>query len=389
MACCNPLFMRFSQRQVNRYTFIHQPGAGYQIPCRQCLNCRVDNRNMWSDRAKYELCHRLTAAFVTLTYDDVHLYQHCMHYDYSQSGSPFIPSLEYKHVRRFINALRMRIKRANAAAGFSNERKNVLLQDDFSYIYVGEYGENGSVFDRPHFHVLFFGVDFAAVKQMAHELWPHGIIDVLPVLDGAINYVLKYMDKQVFGKYAEQKYDRHNLARPKRCASRSFGADLYKYVHDFAKEHNWCYKCGNGNLRPMPIYYRNKFTGTDIQRQAANNVDKFAGERQLRDDMRRIYHLKDCSVKAARIFKLKQSQIRERKLRQMILNDGVGVMDYVDDTFVGWYDPQYEKMKKLDPSVQQWLAGEFVESCLKDFDDIPFNRDLYAIQKQVKSLAVT
>ena len=43
-----------------------------EVPCRYCLNCRVDRQNELVDRAEYEYINYGCGAFVTLTYDDYH-----------------------------------------------------------------------------------------------------------------------------------------------------------------------------------------------------------------------------------------------------------------------------------------------------------------------------
>ena len=62
MACCNPF-----QKLV---TYGHMDYV-YYIPCGYCLNCRKDKQQYYIDRAEYEYKKRLTAAFVTFTYDDM------------------------------------------------------------------------------------------------------------------------------------------------------------------------------------------------------------------------------------------------------------------------------------------------------------------------------
>lgn len=362
MACCNPLFFvppNLRGSSSHRQQLFHP--FGYQIPCGYCLNCRVDKRNMWSDRAKYELCKRLTGSFVTLTYDDVHLMDKLV----EDPSNPFCkelrPTLDYKEIRRYINRLRMFVKRHPEIHG-------VLCQPDFSYIFVGEYGENGSVFDRPHFHILFFGLDFAFMRKIFFEEWKNGICDVLPVLDGAIGYVLKYMDKQLFGDLAYDKYDKHGLARPARGQSRSFGAELYKVKAREASQKNWTYKSGRAD-RPYPIYYRNKFTTTDLKR-LSETYSPLVGDSVARFSMKREYHLKNLSLKAVRSWKLQQAQLRERKLRQQILDDGVGVFDYVSTNPL-YYKPRRDRISKLDNSVKEWLCSEYMQQ-IRDELEIPF-----------------
>lgn len=308
---------------------------------------------MWSDRAKYEYATRLTASFVTLTYDDIHLMDK-MRLDVSNTYKAMLPSLDYKDIRRFLNRVRMRVKRFYADN--PDVKSNVLMQPNFSYIYVGEYGENGQVFDRPHFHILFFGLDFAYCKKMFQEEWYGGLIDVLPLLDGGINYVLKYIDKQLFGDLAFQKYEAHGIERPRSSRSKSFGSGLFFDNVEYAKRHNMTYKSGRAN-RPYPAYYKHKFITTD-KKDSLVYCNPLLDVQRLKNDMRYTYHLKDLSYKARHSFQLRKAQLRERKLRQMLLNDGVGVFDYTSDSDF-YFSPNREKVRRLSPDVQRWLANDY------------------------------
>lgn len=106
---------------------------------------------------------------------------------------------------------------------------NLLSAHNFKYLAVGEYGGDGQIFDRPHIHLLFFGLDFAVCKKIIAKSWQgKGIVKVLPILNGGIQYVLKYLDKQLFGDLAVKKYDQNGLQRPFQVHSLGLGNNLYK-----------------------------------------------------------------------------------------------------------------------------------------------------------------
>ena len=343
MACCNPVVItRFMIPQYLRNSVYWRSHDKLAIPCRTCLNCRVDARNLWSDRCKWEYKKRLTASFVTLTYDDIRIVDKLVR---SPVDNSLNATLDYSDIRHFIWRLRDYIKN-------HKELHGVLCQPDFSYLYVGEYGENGQAFDRPHFHVLFFGLDFAFCRKIIDKEWKGGFIDVLPLLDGGINYVLKYMDKQLFGDLAEQKYDNHLLARPRRCTSKSFGASLFNDKAEEIVNNEMTYQSGHVR-RPVPAYYAKKFFD--------NTSNYFVSTDRVKTDMKTTYHLKDTSGSALAAFKLRCAQIRERKLRQKILNNGVGVLDYLQDNSL-YYSPNRKKLKNLAIPWQKYLADEYRDS---------------------------
>lgn len=351
MACCNPDFL-LPTREFERNGYWFRYPHGIQIPCGYCLNCRVDRRNQWSDRCKWELKNRLCGAFVTLTYDDVHIADVTTR---SPVTEKLQSSLQYKHVTDFIARLRKYVKR-------HSEINGVLCQPDFSYLYVGEYGENGQVFDRPHFHVLFFGLDFAFMRKIMTKEWYFGFIDVLPILDGGINYVLKYLDKQLFGDMAKKKYDIHLLARPRQGQSKSFGASLYVAKKQEILDNNLTYQSGHVR-RPVPMYYKKKLFGDDFSRwndKVVRDTVRFNKVRVI-DQMRTTYKLKDYSWRSRDNFKKFVAQIKERKLRQAMLNDGIGVYDHVLGSEC---DVRYDRdrIRSLSPDIARWLATDYIKS---------------------------
>lgn len=348
MSCCRPFRHRLDTPYMYRYNGSFTASNYVEIPCGWCLNCRVDKRNFWADRAKFEYCDKLTASFVTLTSDNAHLSQQMFH---AFDDNELVATLDYSKVTKFIQRLRHFIK-------YHPELQGVLCQPDFSYIFVGEYGQQGELFDRPHFHVLFFGLDFAFMKKYMEAEWRDGYIDVLPLLDGGITYVLKYMDKQLFGELAKQTYDVRGLARPKMHMSKSFGVKLFtKYASDIIKN-DYTYPVEHGLRRPLSAYYKKKFTGGSWIR---DYTDKRDLELRIIKKMRTAYNLKDCSKPAIERFKTRQSRLRERLLYQRCLNDGIPVFDFLSNSDV-YYSPSREKISKLGVKWQAWLAKEYRSS---------------------------
>lgn len=356
MACCRPFHMP-RPKYFSSYSSWRYYPDGVDVPCGCCLNCRVDKRNEWADRAKYEYKKKLTASFVTLTYNNYELLEKS-HLD-PVDGS-LVCSLDYSDVRKFFHRLREYVKE-------HTELHGVLCNPNFSYLYVGEYGENGSVFDRPHFHALIFGLDFAFCKKIFEKEWRFGFIDVLPLLDGGINYVLKYLDKEVKFNLAVEKYDRHLLARPARFASVGFGSSLYYDNVKDIKSNGMTYRSGRVR-RPVPSYYKKCILG-DI---SPYNHPFLSDSRQkllssISRTMSTDYHQKPKSLKFRhstkdiQAFRLRLARNRERKLRQKILNDGVGVFDYLnyDDVY---FSPRRSKIKTLNIDIQRWLSEEYRNS---------------------------
>lgn len=98
------------------------------VPCGKCYNCVVTRRSEWTGRlmAEFECCQ--IAQFVTLTYDDNHLY-------YNEKGCA---SVNKDDIQKFLKRFRKRL-----------ESIDITLR----YFLVADYG--GSL-GRPHYHALFF-----------------------------------------------------------------------------------------------------------------------------------------------------------------------------------------------------------------------------------------
>ena len=106
----------------------------------------------------------------------------------------YAPSLCRKDFQDLLKRARVRYERAHG--------KDSL--PDFSYMLVGEYGEQHH---RPHYHVCFYGLDISVVSELLHE-WPrlYGFHDIRkverftsdPSHDGffaASRYLGKYLTK--------------------------------------------------------------------------------------------------------------------------------------------------------------------------------------------------
>lgn len=106
-----------------------------------------------------------------------------------------------------------------------------------------------------NYHVLFFGLDFYYAKSLFKSLWRKGLIDVLPILEGGIRYVLKYVDKQLHGEELKRVYTDEFVEAPFSSFSTGIGSEL------FFDQYNRVVTTGEyknlaGKIRPIPPYYR-------------------------------------------------------------------------------------------------------------------------------------
>ena len=184
MSCAHPWLYQPHGKKYESYHYSTNQNALY-IPCGWCLNCRIDKQNELTHRCEKELINYKCGAFVTLTYDDYHIVDKMVK---DSSGNP-AATLSRSDLTHYLYRLRSNIK--------NRLPDNMLSNHHFKYLAVGEYGGDGQIFDRPHIHLLFFGLDFAVCKKELQKAWQgRGIVKVLPILDGGISYVLKYLDSR-------------------------------------------------------------------------------------------------------------------------------------------------------------------------------------------------
>lgn len=138
--CLNPLLIRNPHYTSSAYrsemgqfkkadprTYSHKEYI--DVPCGKCPECRQSYYNGLLQRALVE-ARSSYLYFVTLTYDNQHI-------PHVKLGDKIVYYSDYYHIQQLIKRL----------------RNNNVLDRDFRYICVNEYGDT---FNRPHFHLIFF-----------------------------------------------------------------------------------------------------------------------------------------------------------------------------------------------------------------------------------------
>lgn len=228
-----------------------------KIPCGQCIGCRIDKLKMWTARCEYE-AKKGQNSFVTLTIDDLHL-------NFKENASR--ATLDRSELKKFFD-------RVYKAYEVKYKKK-----PDYKYFASAEYG---GIFLRPHYHVLFFGLDFKIDQDIIKASWKYGNVDFKPLLRGGIRYVVDYFTKEhVNGKLAEERYDKKGLERPFISHSQGLGRGLYFENRDQIKETGKV-KIGSKTF-PVPTYYRSLLTDyTDEQAYTQTDAQYHEKKRMLR-----------------------------------------------------------------------------------------------------------
>lgn len=256
MPCFHPV-TAWRSREVNQGTGKRplvfsrdkgQEGSKLQIPCGNCIGCRLDRARSWSTRIMHERREHELCVFLTLTYNDHYL--------------PKDGSLVKKHMQDFFK----RLRRNHEYHGNDNKLK---------YYMCGEYGGKTN---RPHYHAIVFGIDFADKRKhnkgkrgdqiytsaKLNELWGMGYCWIGSVTHQSAGYVARYCIKKINGEQALEHYQRINSETGEitriipefMACSRGLGE---KY---FTENHEALYKRGSciveGKETPIPKYYDRK-----------------------------------------------------------------------------------------------------------------------------------
>lgn len=193
MACTSPL-QGYRAREANEngkhpIVFSSQDGGEpIDVPCGQCISCRLEKSRQWSMRIMHEASLSDENCFITLTYDDKHL-----PHDWSLNKADF---------QKFIRSLRKRI-----------------YPQRVRYYHCGEYGDlNG----RPHYHAALFGfspADGVLLKKSASgyglyqsdildKSWNKGFVSYGSLDWDSASYIASYVTKKINGEKAEEHYKR-------------------------------------------------------------------------------------------------------------------------------------------------------------------------------------
>lgn len=160
-------------------------GSAFDLPCGQCIDCRLERSRQWAVRCVYESKLYDDNCFITLTFDEQHL--------------PSDGSIDVRVFQLFMKRLRKR------------------FGSDIRFFHCGEYGTK---FSRPHYHACLFNFNFPDLvfdkttgsgfnlytSKSLSELWPFGFSWVGDFTFETAAYVARYILKKVTGKLADDYY---------------------------------------------------------------------------------------------------------------------------------------------------------------------------------------
>lgn len=200
-------------------------GKPIPIPCGSCLPCRIAQQKIDVDRMFCSWHSHSYSAFVTFTYDDAHLRFH--------EGFR-LPTLSKDDVHKYLDNIKHQVK------------------TDFEYYLCGEYGDS---FGRPHYHAVFFGLDYK-LHEKVFKKWKLGSVKVLPVTSGVFRYVAKYVTLPNNKEFLDRQYYDVGLEPPFRKMSRGLGLKVYaEHIADLSSLGYFYY---HSRKISLSSYYFNK-----------------------------------------------------------------------------------------------------------------------------------
>lgn len=267
-----------------------------QIPCGQCIGCRIERAQAWAIRCMHENKMHKFSCFATFTYSDDNL--------------PVNGVLHYPDYQAMMKRLRYHY-------------------GPVRFYMAGEYGE---VNWRPHYHALLFGYRPDDMKYWSkatankgnlfespslESIWGLGRVLIGDVTYESANYVARYCLKKVTGVTADDYYTRisastgeiYQLPREFCQMSRrpGIGASfLEKYASDIYQSDSVIMR---GREKKVPKYYDKWFAETFPDEFAELQLDRSARAARHREDQtwQRLETTEE--VAAARLSFLQRSTI--------------------------------------------------------------------------------
>lgn len=224
---CGRFSTRFQDDDYSEYVY-----EFLTIPCGQCLGCRIDYSRQWACRMMLEHEYYPNSCFVTLTYDDDHLIDEPVSWNWIDRNGRLRAVLQqpnlvehidydtgevctYKTLNRGSNSdLTLFLKRL---------RKHFESPDPESRIRFFACCEYGEKSKRPHIHLILFNCDFPDKKfkersgkfgyyisDTLADLWPFGYHLICDVSYETCAYVARYVTKKAKGLDADE-YRSHSM----------------------------------------------------------------------------------------------------------------------------------------------------------------------------------
>lgn len=226
-----------------------EKGRYLDVPCGQCIGCRIDYARQWATRCVMEMQYHKSSYFLTLTYDDAHVPHSCA---VDKTSGEVFDSLtcRYSDVQLWLKRLRR--------AGHN-----------VRYFGCMDYGSNTF---RPHYHFIMFGLQLSDLmpyvqsdptykyytSQSMDDIWSNGNVIIGEANYSTALYTARYICSKRTGK--DSFYRDYGLEPPKSCMSLKPGIGR-QYLDDHPDMMDYSYTSiagPDGGIRVYPPRYFRK-----------------------------------------------------------------------------------------------------------------------------------
>lgn len=201
---------------------------GYTFPCGKCNFCLQTKQLEWVFRIKQEQKHNPHSQFVTLTYDNNNI---------PYGAEQYV--LHKPDLQKFFKRLRKRVN-----------------PQQIRYYAVGEYGERTN---RPHYHVILFGLRPNQTDYI-RDSWTLGLVHIGRVNDSTITYCAKYITAKQAQSYEVKPFAL--MSRRPAIGAKYLETHTNWHLADYRN-----YTKQNGIYGRLPRYYKRKIFTTEFQKE--------------------------------------------------------------------------------------------------------------------------
>lgn len=244
MSCIRPLELKnnwYHALYNNKNFYTGESKETIIVPCNHCIGCLIAKQQA----LEFLCCRELikvyqrneSASFITLTYSDDNL----------PRSSHGYQTLSKKDAQNFHKLLRINLQRAG-------------ITKKYKYILCGEYGDGSHATDtaetthRPHIHLAIFGLSEHELKPYIMKSWNRkGIIDIGPLTQGGLRYIISYMNKQQTTPVIKELYKLFDVEPPFLTHSVGIGKEwLLENMDNIIRQHGTFNL--NGKIELFPRY---------------------------------------------------------------------------------------------------------------------------------------
>lgn len=235
------------------------------IPCGKCPQCMNNRAKEIMFRIMQETKEHKSNYFLTFTYDDEHL--------------PPNYSLIKDEISKFNKKLKIYLSRSNK-------------KSDFRFYGVGEYGGSTA---RPHYHVIYFGLELNDLEfykvtdegnilytsKFIESVWSKGFVTIGEVTPNSAAYVARYTEKKkLLTKEEKQEFLDLGFVPEFSVQSMRPGIGYNFYKKSVVSFLNKCYTFSEKDTNfLLPKYYRDKIKNdSSIDEEALLNYESYLSQ---------------------------------------------------------------------------------------------------------------